>query len=308
MATGIMKKELQQKILEASFADILGQETAKEQLKSALLMQRHVIIVGSPGIGKTTLAKGVASLLGEGGESAERFVRIQGSPDLTSEDLLGDIDPVKALKHGPSSIEAFSKGKIFKADGGVLFFDELNRCPPKLQNALLQVLEEGKATIGSYDVDFDISFAFIGTLNPNDSTTEKLSEVFLDRCDLVYMGYPESLKLEKSIVESKGGKSAEFPEDLLEKTVGFVRALRESPKLEKFPSVRATIGLYERAQANAVLRNRERVEAGDVKDAIVSVLAHRIGLKPSARYTETTREFLQEEIQEQFGAASGEYG
>ena len=66
----------------------------------------------------------------------DRFIRIQGSPDLTVEDILGDIDPIKALKFGAMSIEAFTPGKIFKANNGVLFFDELNRCPQKLQNAL----------------------------------------------------------------------------------------------------------------------------------------------------------------------------
>ncbi|MCH7902809.1 AAA family ATPase, partial [archaeon] len=51
--------------------------------------------------------------------------------------------------------------QCFFHDKGILFFDELNRCPEKVQNALLQVLEEGKATIGSYDVDFDIEGAEI---------------------------------------------------------------------------------------------------------------------------------------------------
>ena len=152
--------------------DILGQEDAKRGVKSALLMNRHIIIVGAPGIGKTTLAKNIAKLLPdidvvEGCsyhctpnepicpsckqdkkhkvvklQGIKRFIRIQGSPDLTVEDLLGDIDPIKALKFGPLSLEAFTPGKIFKANNGILFFDELNRCPEKLQNALLQVLEE----------------------------------------------------------------------------------------------------------------------------------------------------------------------
>ena len=144
------------------FTDILGQDKVKRDIKSALLADRHIIIVGAPGVGKTTLAKNIAKLLGS------KFVRVQGSPDLTVEDLLGDIDPIKAMKYGPLSLEAFTKGKIFKADKGILFFDELNRCPEKLQNALLQVLEEGKATIGSYDVDFDVELVFIGSLHPDE--------------------------------------------------------------------------------------------------------------------------------------------
>ncbi len=287
----------QTKLKDALFEDILGQETAKYQLKSALLMNRNVIIIGPPGIGKTTLAKNVAKLLPK---QEDNFIRVQGSPDLTSEDLIGDIDPIKALKFGPSSKEAFSPGKIFKADGGVLFFDELNRAPARLQNALLQVLEEKKVTIGSYTVDVNTNFIFIGTLNPNDQSTEPVSTVFLDRCDVVYKSYPEEHDIEKEIVTQKGKHVAEFSETLLDRTIAFVRALRENNKLEKKPSVRASIGLYERAQANAQLNGRNEVVFEDVRDALLSVLAHRIELKPSAKYNETTTEFLKEAIEEHF--------
>ena len=168
-----MKPDFRQLLLKkAIFTDILGQEKVKNQLRSALIVGRHILIIGPPGIGKTTLAKSLANLLPavdvvKGCEfhcdpknpvcprckssksleshkvkGPERFIRIQGSPDLTVEDLLGDIDPIKALKFGPLSLEAFTPGKIFKANNGILFFDEINRCPEKLQNALLQVLQE----------------------------------------------------------------------------------------------------------------------------------------------------------------------
>jgi len=289
-----MDKSFQDALLSKdTFPDILGLEQTKQQLKSALLMRRHVLIIGPPGIGKTTLAKNVAKLM----KAEDKFVRVQGSPDLTVEDLLGDIDPIKALEYGPTSKEAFTPGKIFKANGGIMFFDELNRCPEKVQNALLQVLEEGKATIGSYLVDFPADFIFIGTMNPEETAaTEKLSDVLMDRFDIVHMGYPEKLEIENEIVLMKGKRlPVTFAHELLDAAILFVRTLREHKDVQKKPSVRASLGLYERAQANATLRKAKAVSADDIANAMVSVLSHRIELKPSVKYLQTAEEFLNKE-------------
>ena len=311
------------------FKSILGQDQIKKQLRSALIMDRNIMLVGPPGIGKTTLAKNVAELLPEIEandcefncdpknplcpsckaekkktkkiKGIQRFVRIQGSPDLTVEDLIGDIDPIKAIKFGPLSLEAFTPGKIFKANRGVLFFDEINRCPEKLQNALLQVLEEKRVTIGSYDFEFPADFIFIGTMNPEDfAGTEKLSEVFLDRFDLIYMRYPETLDIEKEIVDNKSNKldEIEFPEKLLDKTIMFIRLLRQSSELERFPFVRASIGLYERALSNAYISGRKKVIEEDIFEAVISVISHRIRLKPSVKYVKTAEEFLKEKFKD----------
>ena len=293
----MITKEIRNTLLKEKdpFTDIIGQGKVKQAVKSALLSDRHIILVGSPGIGKTTLAKNIAKILGK----KTPFVRVQGSPDLTVEDLLGDIDPIKALKYGPLSTEAFTKGKIFKADKGILFFDELNRCPEKVQNALLQVLEEKKATIGSYDVDFDIDFIFIGTMNPEDTSTEKLSDVLLDRFDLIYMHYPENINIEKDIVVSKGKKIDNIivSNKLLELMIYFIRLLREDKNLEKKPSVRASLGLYERSQSNALLNNRKNVTFDDIKDVIISVLAHRVRLKPSIKYLQNPEDYISSQFE-----------
>ncbi len=349
-----VKEELAEIIMQQKeiFPDIIGLKNVKKQIKSAILSSHHIILIGPPGTGKTTIAKDIALLLNststkkpkssineftnpaptkpddismnEKNPNAEsnlddsnssksdvktvtsasntslsliennnpRFVRVQGSPDLTVEDLIGDIDPTKAFKYGASSLEAFIPGKIFKANRGVLFFDELNRCPQKLQNALLQVLEEGFATLSNYNVDFKTDFFLIGTMNPEDSASEELSDVFQDRVDMIYVGYPDTIDDEMKIVLTKGKKICDFPERLIKTILIFIRDLRKNKQLEKKPSVRASISLYERSQANAILNNRNKVNIDDIREALTSVLSHRIKLKPSVEYTESEQDFI----------------
>ena len=76
----------------------------------------------------------------------------------------------------------------------------------------------------------------------------------------------------------------------------FVRLLRDDDNVEKKPSVRATLGLYDRSQANAILAGRKEASFEDMKEAIISVLAHRIRLKPSIKHLQKPEEYIKKEF------------
>ena len=111
----------------------------------------------------------------------------------------------------------------------------------------------------------------------------------------------------KKIVLSKGKtiEGVSFPEELLETTIHFIRTLREDANIDKKPSVRATLGIYERSQAIAYLSKDKVVTTEHVKEVMLSVLSHRIKLKPSIKYLQTPETYLEEEFSKFKGKKSG---
>ena len=158
---------------------ILGKKEQVQLALCCLLAEGHLLIEDIPGIGKTTLAKVLAEILGMD------FRRIQCTSDMLPGDVLG----VSIFEQKNGAFK-FLPGPIFTQ---VLLTDEINRSTPKTQSALLEAMEERQVTIEGETRPLPRPFFVIATQNPLElAGTFPLPESQLDRFLLrIELGYPD---------------------------------------------------------------------------------------------------------------------
>ncbi|MFK3799193.1 ATP-binding protein [Pseudomonas sp. NPDC088444] len=132
-----------------------------------------VLIEGPRGMAKSTLARGLADLLASG-----PFVTLPLG--ATEERLVGTLDLDAALGEGRAR---FSPGVLAKADGGVLYVDEVNLLPDHLVDLLLDVAASGVNQVERDGISHrhPARFVLIGTMNPEEG---ELRPQLLDRFGL----------------------------------------------------------------------------------------------------------------------------
>ena len=265
---------------------IVGKRDTVEKAVLALLANGHVLLEDIPGVGKTTLAKALARVVG--GE----FKRVQFTPDLLPGDITGGsiLDP----RTGAFS---FIPGPIF---ANVVLVDEINRATPKTQSSLLEAMEERTVTTDGETRPLPRPFFVIATQNAIEMTgTYPLPEAQLDRFFMrLSMGYPDREQetailrngqqthpLENvgiatdlaTLMEMQAGIRDVFVHETVRAyVVDVVRATRESNQLLMGASPRGSLLLMRAAQARAALAGFNFVRPDDVKSVAVAVLAHRV--------------------------------
>jgi Mg-chelatase subunit ChlI len=214
---------------------------------------------------------------------------------------MGDLDPVMAMRLGIQDPRAFTPGKIQKAHRKILFIDELNRVPQRTQNTLVQVLEEGITTIAGFDFTSQVDTLVVATENPEEfAGVERVSETLSDRFEEIRISYPD-FEDEVTILKQYGKTldAVSVPEDMLHRAVAISNAARAMPEeIERLPSVRTSLSIYEQAQSLARLKNIKQVKAEHVEKAARRVLQGRLVVSAESRYYDK-QDLLIEKVIEQ---------
>ena len=277
---------------------IIGQVEIINQVMMVIIAGGHGLLVGMPGMAKTTLCATIAKVLDM------EFRRVQFTPDLMPTDITG----TEILEHDPVTDKKsfrFIKGPIFT---NMLLADEINRTPPKTQASLLEAMQEKCVTVGNQTYKLDAPFFVLATQNPIEQEgTYPLPEAQQDRFMFnLWVDYPKEDE-EETVVKATTVAKSEQPNKVITKdellqlqavvrkipvsdhvikyAVRLVRATR--PHDEKSPDFikkyvsngagpRAGQFLILAAKARAVLEGRIHVGCSDVVKAALPVLRHRI--------------------------------
>lgn len=265
---------------------IRGKDDVIERVLIAVLSGGSLLVEDVPGVGKTTLAKSLASLIDL------EVRRVQCTPDLLPSDILG------GSIYQPSTADfEFRPGPVFC---NLLIADEINRASPRTQSALLEAMAESQVTIDGSRYDLKRPFLVIATQNPYGSEgTFPLPESQLDRFLMrLSMGYPDFESEIDLMLEARGHQQAETLAPVLSRgeliemqglvemihvdrkvaefLVKIIHATRSSEHLSVGCSPRGSKMLLRAAQARAALVGRSFVLPDDVLALAVPVLSHRV--------------------------------
>ena len=272
---------------------IVGKRHVIEKIVTCLISGGHVLIEDVPGVGKTMLVHALAKSIGCS------FKRIQFTPDLLPSDITG----VSVYNQKTGDFE-FKFGPIMSQ---IILADEINRTSPKTQSSMLEAMEEHQLTVEGNTFKLQEPFMVLATQNPIEyEGTFPLPEAQLDRFMMkIGIGYPDEeyelamirrfkkenpLKYIEKVIEPEEimeirekVKNIYVDEKVERYILSIIKETRQQDEILLGASPRATLNLYRASQGKALISMRDYVTPDDIKSVAISVLKHRIILKPEYR-------------------------
>ncbi len=267
-----------------------GKELALRLALVCFFARGHLLIEDLPGLGKTTLALGLAKVLGLD------FARIQCTNDLLPSDITG----LSIFDKTKNNFE-FHKGPIFH---NIVLVDEINRATPKTQSALLEAMGEKQVTIEGKTYPLPQPFFVIATQNPIESYgVFPLPESQLDRFTMrIQIGYPRredekriltggsrrkeiySIKPVMSpeeiiAMQEEIRKEVKISDALMEYILDIVDATRNNDIAVVGLSTRGALALINTSKADSYLSGKDYVTPENIKFVAPYVISHRIIFK-----------------------------
>ena len=287
------------RVLRAELAKvIIGQDIVIERLLICILARGHGLLMGVPGLAKTTIVNSLAQAM------SLQFNRIQFTPDLMPSDITG-TDILQETEQPGRRAFVFVKGPLF---ANIILADEINRTPPKTQSALLEAMQEHRVTVAGRFFALPSPFFVLATQNPIEQEgTYPLPEAQLDRfMFFIHVDYPSGPEERRIARETTGAPPGQLskvidggqiigfqevvqrvpvPDHIYDLAVDLVRRTR--PRTEQAPEwirkwvtwgagPRAVQYLIRGAKARAVLHGSYLVRKEDLESVAGPVLTHRI--------------------------------
>ena len=282
---------------------IFGQERVIDLSLITLLSGGHALLIGVPGLAKTSLVEALGAVLGLDNK------RIQFTPDLMPSDIVGS-EVLEEDSKGARKFR-FVNGPIFTQ---LLMADEINRASPKTQSALLQAMQEQHITVAGVRHDVPHPFHVLATQNPLEQDgTYPLPEAQLDRFMLqIDVSYPDGdaerrmlfattgteertlstvLSADELMAAQRFVRQLPVGDQVVDAILQLVRSARPGTGINQEiedmiawgPGPRASQALMLAVRAKAMMDGRLAPSVDDVIDLAEPVLKHRMALTFAAR-------------------------
>jgi magnesium chelatase subunit I len=323
-----LRKNLIQKMLdrEPLFPGIFGfEDTVIPQLQNAILAGQDMIFLGERGQAKTRLIRSLTSLLDpwlpyiEGSEinddplhpiskyardlvaergddtpiawlpREDRYGEKLATPDVTTPELIGEVDPIKVAEGRYLSDElVIHYGLVPRTNRGVFCINELPDLSEKLQVGLFNIMQERDIQIRGFRVRLPLDILVVASANPEDYTNRgRIITPLKDRYGAeIRTHYPRNIAVEIDIMDAErsplldtNGFRISVPQFIKEIVAETTNLARQHADINQRSgvSVRMSIANYESVISNALRRTILLRE-----DTVVPRISDLVSMLPSS--------------------------